>query len=70
MMGDLRTLANPYPIMIAHMIDETGEAGDSSRPAYQSAMQRHCHHLGMIGAFGIEPIEGVAQIGKKLVCRL
>src|SRR5260370_30780320 len=65
--GDVDAAAEPDLIVPRDMVEEALQSGKSSRAAGQAAMETDRHHLGPLGAFRIENVESVAQIGKELL---
>src|ERR1700733_7144626 len=57
---DLDSLAHPHLRMPEDVLEETRQPGDARRMADHARMQPDRHHLWLLGAFAIEPVESVA----------
>src|SRR5262245_19759703 len=64
---DLDAPAEPDVLVAERMLQETLQPGHLARPAREPAMKPDRHHLRPLLSFGIEHIEGIAQVGKELV---
>src|SRR5690625_6620005 len=58
---------HPHTVMGLDMIKKTLQRAEAAGAAKQPAVHPHREHLGRLLAFGIEHIEGVAQISKEML---
>src|SRR5262249_57331575 len=63
---DVEPPREPYPLARGDVVEKTRERSRASRAPDQPTMQSDRHHLGRPFAFGIEQVEGLLEIGKKL----
>ena len=64
---DVDAAAYPDPVVALDVIEEPLEPGETAGPAQQPAMHADRQHLRPLGAFGVEHVEGIAQIREELL---
>ncbi len=67
MPGDVNSAGAPHPLMAGDILQEPAQGGAASWPASQSGVQPDGHHLRLAGPFGIQDVETVLQVGKKIL---
>src|SRR5438046_13499 len=65
MPGNVATRCAPDPVEPPDMIQETLKASGAAGTTGKPAMQPDRHHLGRVGAFTIQIVEGVPQVGEE-----
>ena len=68
--GNVDAPADPDAVVALQVIQEPLQCGEAPGPAKQPAVHADRHHLGMLGAFGVEHVERVAQVFEKMACRV
>ena len=58
--GDIDPPAQPYPLVLLHMIEEARQGKGAARPPSQAAVQPKRHHLGRVRALGLQEVKGIA----------
>src|SRR5690554_2551521 len=65
--GNIDAPCHPHTVMGLDMIKKTLQRAEAAGAAKQPAVHPHREHLGRLLAFGIEHIEGIAQISKEML---
>src|SRR3954447_9007518 len=67
MLRDLQPRRHPDALVFADIVEEADQARGAARPAGETAVQPHRHHLRRGLALGVEHVEGVLQISVELL---
>src|SRR5690554_4951286 len=65
--GNIDAPCHPHTVVGLNMIEKTLQRAEAAGATKQPAVHSHREHLGRLLSFGIEHIEGVAQIGKEML---
>ena len=65
--GYVHAPAEPDPVMLQYVIKEPLQRGRPARPADNAAVQSDGHHLRRRLPFPVEQVEGILQVGEKLL---
>ena len=69
-LSDVTTFADPDLFMAEHVIDDFVQSCNPGRATEQSCMKAYGEHLGMGGAFLVEAVESVVDVGHELIASL
>ena len=64
---DVDAAANPYPIVIEHIIEESRQPLRAPGPPDQAIMQRKRHHPRLALALAIKHVEGILHVGEEVL---
>src|SRR5699024_10999462 len=67
---NIAATCHPDAIVLLYVVKKPLQPGEPSGPPNKATVQPHRHHAGRMGAFCVKHIEGVAQVTKKLLCRM
>ena len=65
--GNIDVRVYPHPLVLLHVIQKTRQSRLLAGSPRQTAVQPHTHHLGCCLALGVEYVENIPQVSKKLI---
>src|SRR5271156_2923944 len=66
-LGDFTPRAQPYAVVLAHVLEKLDQAHGLGWPADQAVVQRHAHDLWTLGALLVEKVEAIDHILREFV---